>query len=163
MWNIDFDKDKTSLNFKYSLDMCRFNLRCRDEFGEDLMKNPTAILTNSATMGEYLARRCEGGHRHVRLKGGARATRAAVYTAEFCQAVVEGYKLHKSKLKERAVKQYGSLKERDQVDSSLNTLELSKTFYVMIPLWPPNFYCFLGWVIIWWGNRDGGGDPLFYK
>ena len=75
---------------KYQLDLCRFNLMTRSKAGEGLAKKPTTILTNSAAMGEYLARKCEGGHVHMPLIGGDRATRAAVYTPELCQAIVEG-------------------------------------------------------------------------
>ena len=76
---------------RYELDMCQFGLQ--DDKGE-LLKKPTAILTNSATMGKYLSRRCKGNHTHGICKGGNTAAKAAIYTPQFCEAVVEAYKLH---------------------------------------------------------------------
>ena len=75
---------------KYFLDMCRFNLRTSDG---RLAKKPTTIMTNSPTIGEYLSRKCDGKHVHGILKGGTRCRDAATYTREFCEAIVEGYKL----------------------------------------------------------------------
>ena len=55
-------------------------------------------------MGEYLARQCEGGHKHAHLKGGDRTKKAAIYTQEFCQAIVDGYKVHKAKANKKSIK-----------------------------------------------------------
>ena len=41
---------------------------------------PTIILTNSEILGDHLARRCFGEHKHGHLKGGDRCAKAAVYT-----------------------------------------------------------------------------------
>ena len=83
------------------LDMCRYNLQSTDDKGTGLVQKSTSLITNSATMGEHLARKCLGGHRHVHLKGGTRATAAATYTSEFCSAVVEAYRLHKQQAQAR--------------------------------------------------------------
>ena len=79
---------------KVQCDMCRYNLQCEDDLGTGLVKKTTSLMTNSSVMGEFLSRRCVGDHRHVHLKGGRRATMAATYTAEFCEAIVEAFKLH---------------------------------------------------------------------
>ena len=90
---------------KRELDMCCYNLRSHDEQGEGLVQKSTSIVTNSCTIGDHLARKCCGGHRHVHLKGGRRAALAAVYTPEFCEAIVEAYKLHKKKIKKHSFSQ----------------------------------------------------------
>ena len=89
-------------------------------------------MTNSAIMGEFLGRRCCGGHRHIQLKGGDRCARAAIYTPEFAEALVEGFKLHCLKTnrppskRTYSRKQEGSLKARDKIDASLNSLDINE-------------------------------------
>ena len=66
-------------------------------------------------MAKHLGRKCKGGHKHVQLAGGTRATKAAVYSQEFAMAIVEGDRLHraatqKSKRKGNRLKQKCSLK-----------------------------------------------------
>merc|ERR1711994_121104 len=92
---------------RYDLDMCQYNLHPIDK--EGLIKKPTTIITNSAIVGEYLARKCQKDHQHFQLKGGDRCLRAATYTPEFCEAIVEAYKLHleeqeRQKLKKNLMK-----------------------------------------------------------
>ena len=77
---------------KYELDMCQYNLRPTS--GDGFHKKPTTLLTNSAIVGEYLAKKCQKDHQHMPLEGGDRCSRAATYTPEFCEAIVEAYKLH---------------------------------------------------------------------
>ena len=81
--------------YRRELDMCRYNLRTPDENGKmGLVRKTTSVLTNSLVLAIHLARRCCGGHKHIHLKGGRKATMAALYTDEFCESIVEGYKLH---------------------------------------------------------------------
>ena len=68
---------------------------------------------------------CLGNHRHVRLKGGTKCTNAAVYTREFCEAIVEGFELHLTKTG-KPCRRIGSLESRDVVDSKANTLALTE-------------------------------------
>ena len=109
---------------KARIDMCAYGLKSADAKGEGLVLKPTTILTNSTVMGEKLAKRCTGGHRHVRLKGGNRCSRAAIYTVEFCEAVVAAYKAHQS-AKRRKDRLRGSLKARDNADSILHNIEIA--------------------------------------
>ena len=110
------------------LDMCQYNLTCKNENGETLLvQKHTTIMTNSLVMGEFLARRCCGGHRHAHLWGGSRCAQAAIYTAEFAEAIVEGYKMHVAKTKTSPRKhQQSSLKARECMDSSLHYIELDQ-------------------------------------
>ena len=78
------------------LDMCRYGLQSQDKDATVLVKKTTSILTNSVIMGDYLGRRCQGGHRHVALKGGRRCALAALYTKEFCEAIVTAFKKHEA-------------------------------------------------------------------
>ncbi len=50
------------------LDMCRFNLRAKEQGKEGLVLKPTSI-TNREALGNHLARRCHGNHKHIHLKG----------------------------------------------------------------------------------------------
>ena len=80
------------------LDMCRYDLTTIDNDGNKRhVLKPTIILTNSEILGNHLSRRCFGEHKHAHLKGGDRCAKAAVYTSTFCNAVVEGFKLHLEK------------------------------------------------------------------
>ena len=80
---------------RVELDMCRFNLQTQDPNGEwGLVKKSTSLLTNSDIVAEHLSRKCCGGHKHNLLIGGRRATLAATYTPEFCEAIVEAFKKH---------------------------------------------------------------------
>merc|ERR1711884_652036 len=98
--------------------MCQYNLRVSDSTGEGLAQKRTTIMTNSLVMGEFLARKCCGGHTHIPLKGGTRCSKAAIYTPEFAEAIVESYKLHLASMKKSSGKhsQKGSLKARDCMD-----------------------------------------------
>ena len=104
---------------KYDLDMCCYNLRTADG---RLAKKPTSIVTNSSILGKHMAKKCPGTHQHGLLKGGTRCQRAATYTREFCEQVVEGFKLHRRRWNTK--KQKGSLTSRDTLDSDLNLLEI---------------------------------------
>ena len=112
------------------LDMCQYNLRATDEQGEGLVKKATAIMTNSEVMGNCLARKCCGGHRHVLLKGGSKCARAAVYTNDFAEGIVESYKMHLRKtgqIKRKSKKTYsrkqrGSLEARNHIDAPIDEL-----------------------------------------
>ena len=55
------------------------------------------------------------------LKGGRRCADAAIYTREFCSAIVEGYRLHVEQARRRCERR-GSLRARDYVDSILNEI-----------------------------------------
>eukprot|EP00435_Cladocopium_sp_Y103_P070748 s785_g36.t1 len=71
------------------LDMCRYNLRAVTDGGR--LRKPTRILSSSPQLLEPLKLTCHGGHSHTPTQG--RNTKpAGVYTKEFCQAVVQGYK-----------------------------------------------------------------------
>ena len=111
---------------RYLLDMCCYNLTSSDKLGTGVVKKTTAILTNSPIIGKFLARKCSGGHRHVRLWGGRKATAAATYSPDFCEAIVEGYKLHIADQRRRAGQgqQRGSLKARDKMDSDIHEVSL---------------------------------------
>ena len=100
---------------KYFVDMCQFNLRLADGA---LAKKPTIIMTNSTIISKYLSRRCDGKHVHGQLKGGNKCRQAATYTAEFCEAIVEAYKLHRRKV--RRERRQGSLHDRDTMDSGIH-------------------------------------------
>ena len=91
--------------YRTSLDMCRFNLQSIDPDGiSGLVKKRTGIITNSLIMSQHLSRHCLGGHSHVQLKGARRATEAATYTVEFCEAIVEGYKRHLAEMDSKKLK-----------------------------------------------------------
>ena len=59
--------------------MCQYGLKSRDQWGEGLVEKGTYLMTNSATIARRMAKRCQGGHRHVHLIEG-RAAAAAKYT-----------------------------------------------------------------------------------
>ena len=107
------------------LDMCRFNLRAKANGEEGFVLKPTSIMTNSQVLGNHLARRCLGNHKHIQLKGGNKCTDAALYTREFCEAVVDGFKLHLAKAG-KPCRRVGSLQARDFEDSRANTLDLAE-------------------------------------
>ena len=88
--------------FEVDLDMCRFGLRSQDRHGEGAAMKSTKILTNMVAVTESLARRCEGGHRHVSLEDG-RAKAAAIYTEEFCEAIVKAYEVQVLGSQERPI------------------------------------------------------------
>ena len=96
------------------LDMCMYNLTTQGADGPGLSKKPTDVMTNNSQFAQFLARRCDGSHGHIHLKGGKRASDAAVYTPEFCESIVEGFKLHGFR---NPPKVRDSVRERDQLDS----------------------------------------------
>ena len=57
--------------------------------GTQLVKKPTAFMTNAEEIGWELNKRCQGGHRHVQLVNG-RAKRAEVYPDELCYCILKG-------------------------------------------------------------------------
>ena len=70
---------------------------------------PTRIMTNMPMAHMYLAKRCQGGHRHVVLMSG-KAKAVAEYTDKFCQAVIDSFKLQ-----EREVMVLQSIETLDQL------------------------------------------------
>ena len=118
---------------RVDLDMCRFNLRSTDALDKErLVLKPTSLLTNSEAIAKHMSRKCCGGHNHTHLIGGQRATSAATYTQEFCEGLVEGYKLHIRAIRKQRrgssgsskCKQNGSLYSREGLDSDLHYIEL---------------------------------------
>ena len=67
-------------------DMCQFGMVQVDDEGPGMIKKPTKFMTNCGKIAQALARRCEGGHRHISLIGG-RAKAAQVYPKELCRTV----------------------------------------------------------------------------
>ena len=123
---------------KYVLDMCQYGLTTKGADGADgLAKKTTTLMTNSSVMGEFLGRRCCGGHKHIPLIGGSRCSKAAVYTNRFAEAIVEAYKLHlKAQKKLRTTTtntdtingksvRRGSLNSRNKMDLPLDGLEIN--------------------------------------
>ena len=76
------------------LDMCCFGLKVKTATGEKLVRKPTTLLTNSKIMADCLSKKCNGAHVHCQLKGGTLTAQAAVYSKEFCMAIVSAYKRH---------------------------------------------------------------------
>ena len=74
--------------------MCQYNLRVKDSQGEGLLKKATTLMVNSEAMSQYLGRTCQGGHQHQQVKGGRRSVEAAIYTKEFCEAILEALQIH---------------------------------------------------------------------
>ena len=109
---------------KYDLDMCAYGLTTRGSNGEGLSRKATGIMTNSEGMAKHLARKCDGTHEHVRLEGGTRTAQAAIYTEKFCESIVEAYKLYGCRNPRAPRISRGSLRDRDDWDSSANTLEI---------------------------------------
>ena len=84
---------------KAQLDMRQYGLQTAGPDGTiGFAKKTTSLLTNSEIMAKTLAKRCNGEHRHVQLFGGQRCSKAAVYTVEFAQAIVDACRLHKATL-----------------------------------------------------------------
>ena len=74
------------------LDMCQFGLRAESgPFRGTLAKKPTLLCTNIPDIRDYTERKCLKNHRHGPLLGGS-AQRAAIYTPQFCEALVKGIK-----------------------------------------------------------------------
>ena len=89
------------------------------------MKKGTTIITNSEALAQHLGRKCDGTHQHQPVDGGQRSRKAAIYTAEFCKAVVEGLKLHGCRNPKKAARaKRSSLKMRDNIDDEANNLEI---------------------------------------
>ena len=101
------------------------NLRTNVDGKEGLVLKPMSIMTNSEILGNHLARMCLGNHKHARLKRGDKCTKAALYTREFSEAIVEGFKLHLAKTG-KSCERKGSLQSRDFEDSRLNTIDLAE-------------------------------------
>ena len=110
---------------KVSLDMCRFGLKVKTKTGHQLVKKPTCLLTNSKIIAETLNKKCDGSHKHCRLEGGNLCSQAAVYSPDFCKAIVSAFKRHCHKHGNR-VGQVGSLKARDFIDSKENLLQIAE-------------------------------------
>ena len=60
---------------------------------------------------------------HAPLKGGRKCADAAIYTKEFCMAIVEGYRLHVKDTQRRCSRR-GSLRARDYIDSIFNDINI---------------------------------------
>ena len=71
------------------VDMCDFGMKSEDAEGVGLVRKRTKILTNSQEVARRVARKCDGGHRHVNLISG-RAKRAQLYPRAFSRAFCEG-------------------------------------------------------------------------
>ncbi len=70
---------------------CRFGMETHDEKGDEPIKKPTGVLSNSAFVRDQLSRKCLGGHGHVALLGG-RARACQVYPNKVCRAMLTGIK-----------------------------------------------------------------------
>ena len=79
---------------KIDLDMCCYGLTTETPQGELPARKPTSLLVNSSVMAKCLAKRCSGSHKHGQLKGGSKCAKAAVYTPQFCKAIVQAYQQH---------------------------------------------------------------------
>ena len=73
------------------LDMCKFGLQSSDQWGTGLAMKPIRIMTDMPMAHVFLAKRCQGGHRHVQLMSG-RAKAVAEYTEKFCQTMIDCFK-----------------------------------------------------------------------
>ena len=51
-------------------DMCRYGMKQEDELGTGLVKKRTMFMTNAEMIAGRLAKRCNGGHRHIELING---------------------------------------------------------------------------------------------
>ena len=79
--------------FDVVLHACQFGLKSTDSLGEGLVKKPTRVITNMASIAGMLDRQCTGDHRHVHLVSG-KAKAAAEYTEDFCKAIVDGIAIY---------------------------------------------------------------------
>ena len=79
--------------FDIVLHACRFGLNSIDCLGEGLVKKPTRVITNMASIAGHIDRQCTGYHRHVHLVSG-KAKAAAQYTDDFCKAIVDGISVY---------------------------------------------------------------------
>jgi len=70
-------------------DMWCFSMSQDDELGEALIRKPTGFMTNAEMIATRLARRCDGGHRHIHLVNG-RAKKAEVYPEDLCKEIIRG-------------------------------------------------------------------------
>ena len=83
------------------LDMCRFGVVSKDEFGAGLCRKPTKLLTNTEPMAGGMSWACGGGHRHVAFVSG-RPSAAAIHPAGFCAVLVGSIDLGIRQRSERA-------------------------------------------------------------
>ena len=56
--------------FDIVLHACQFGLKSTDSIGEGLVKKPTRVITNMASIAAHINRQCAGDHRHVHLMSG---------------------------------------------------------------------------------------------
>ena len=70
-------------------DMCQFGMKLKDEIGEAPVKKPTTFLTNCPALAKRLSRRCMGCQRHIRIEGGGRSAKCAIYPPELCKAICQ--------------------------------------------------------------------------
>ncbi len=84
--------------YSATLDMCQFGLTAAGEGGGVVgpVKKPTTLLTNSWSVAQAMSQTCKGCARHVRLEGGRRCRAAAVYTRQFCGALLNAAMGHPS-------------------------------------------------------------------
>ena len=108
---------------RYDLDMCQFGLQTSGAIGTGPVKKATTLMTNSKIMGTALSKKFNGGHKHLELKGGSRCAKAAIYTKQFCAAVVKAYQKHWKRWG-RSKPRQGNLPFRDYVDSQANDLQI---------------------------------------
>ena len=74
---------------RVEIDMCHFGL---DAGPGEYHRKPTALLTTDESMyQQFLGRRCDGCHDHIRLEG-LRARKAQGYTPDFCGAILKSLK-----------------------------------------------------------------------
>ena len=52
-------------------DQCQFGVMTLDQMGCAPVYKPTRLIVNHPVLEEKLGKRCQGGHRHVVLQGGA--------------------------------------------------------------------------------------------
>ena len=76
------------------------------------MEKGTYLMTNSVAIAKIMAKRCQGGHRHVHLIEG-RAAAAAKYTEEFCKELCRGL-IEQKKADANEVVMIGSLSWEEQ-------------------------------------------------
>lgn len=74
---------------EFVLHMCEFGMTQTDKYGSGRVYKQTRIMTNSKILGKLLEEKCGKQHRHVYLLN-SRASKAAVYPVELCDAILLG-------------------------------------------------------------------------
>ena len=91
--------------------MCEFGMTQTDKFGSGRVYKPTRIMTNSQTLRKLLEKKCGKQHRHVYLLN-SRASKAAVYPVEVCDAILLGCG------RERAIDDMAAVAEGENAEES---------------------------------------------